>query len=263
MYYVVIRIYSASIGSCTIQHNAANPVGVPSVSSVATGSNIDNATYSCVSNANCKYDVHVLSCFRSFNFFRALSRSEAYVGRSTVNISAIGQSPRPLVLVLVSSHPVEWELNIPSHVVIDLVFMVSHSIFNIHLKHFSLHHSLQIYYPWSYREEIQFHRDGVTYPPGRVLSVNKTSYSDNMPTVPRGYGEDSGGGDTVGLLQYLQDRFGDVASFSGAYGADGWRVDLILQEGTGIAISFTTRGCSKEHVLRVPLLLSFIGLLHL
>ena len=81
----------------------------------------------------------------------------------------------------------------------------------------------------------------MTYPPGRVLSVHRTSYFDNMPIIPRGYGEDSGGGDTVGLLQYLQDCFGDIASFSGAYGADGWRVDLILQEGTGIVISVTTR----------------------
>ena len=126
--------HTASIGSCTIQRNATNPVGVPSISSVVTGGNIDNATYSCVSNANCKYDVHVLSCSGSLNFIPGLLSFGSRVGRSTVNISAIGQSPRPLVLVLVSSQPIVWELNIPSHVVIDLVFVVSHSIFNIGLK---------------------------------------------------------------------------------------------------------------------------------
>ena len=212
------------------------------ISSAVTGGNIDNPTYSCVSNANCKYDVHVLSCWSA-----QLPSSRSRVGRSTVNINAIGQSPRPLVLVLVSLQPIAWELIIPSHVVIDLVFVVSHSIFNISLKHFSLYHSLQINYwrvtahahdPYIYPGEPN---PGVTYPPGRVLSVNKTSYFDNMPKIPLGYGEDSGGGDTVGLLQYLQDRFGDVASFSGVYKADDWRVNLILQEGAGIAISITIR----------------------
>ena len=61
--------------------------------------------------------------------------------------------------------------------------------------------------------------------PGRVQSVERPSRGD----IPRGYGEDSGGGDTVGLLQYLVNRFGDVASFSGTYRANRWTVDMILQ----------------------------------
>ena len=67
----------------------------------------------------------------------------------------------------------------------------------------------------------------MSYSPGRVQSVQRPSRGE----IPRGYGEDSGGGDTVGLLQYLENRFGDVASFSGTYRADRWRVDMILHEG--------------------------------
>jgi len=66
----------------------------------------------------------------------------------------------------------------------------------------------------------------VSYVPGRVQSVERPSRGD----IPRGYGEDSGGGNTVGLLQYLVNRFGDVASFSGTYRANRWTVNMI-QEG--------------------------------
>ena len=67
----------------------------------------------------------------------------------------------------------------------------------------------------------------MSYSSGRVRSVERPSRG----VIPRGYGEDSGGGDTVGLLQYLENRFGDVASFSGTYRANRWRVDMIFQEG--------------------------------
>ena len=85
--------------------------------------------------------------------------------------------------------------------------------------------------------QISYYNSSVSYAPGRVQSVEKPSHGE----IPRGYGEDSGGGNTVGLLQYLQNRFGDVASFSGTYRANRWRVDLILQEGVErvICILFT------------------------
>ena len=67
----------------------------------------------------------------------------------------------------------------------------------------------------------------MSYAPGRVQSVERPSRGD----IPRGYGEDSGGGNTVGLLQYLVNRFGDVASFSGTYRANRWTVEMIFHEG--------------------------------
>ena len=119
---------SASIASCTIQLNAANPVGVPSY----TGSGDVGRIYSCVSNANCNYDVHVLSCYEA----RSSGFRQHPTGHSTVDISAIGQSSRPIVLVLVSYEPIEWTLNIPSQIVIDTVIVVSCSSFSIDITQF-------------------------------------------------------------------------------------------------------------------------------
>ena len=111
----------ASIASCTIRLNAANAVGVPSY----TGSGGVGRIYSCVSNANCNYDVHVLSCYEARN--RGFRQHPT--GYSTVDISATGQSSRPIVLVLVSYEPIEWTLNIPSQIVIDTVIVVSCTCF--------------------------------------------------------------------------------------------------------------------------------------
>ena len=59
-------------------------------------------------------------------------------------------------------------------------------------------------------------KSSVTYSGGKVLTVERRTYR------PSGYGSDSGGGDTLGLLQYLHNRFGPVTSFSGSYRADSW-----------------------------------------
>ena len=193
---------------------------MPSSSSASSG---DDETYSCVSYANCNYDVHVLSCYEAINGgFR-----QHPTGRSTVDITAVGQSAKPLVLVLVSYEAIAWELNIPSQVVIDTVIVVSHLV----LLYQSYIQSLFL--------QIGYYTSSVSYSSGRVLTVESPSRGE----IPRGYGEDSGGGDTVGLLQYLQDRFGDAASFSATYRADSWRVDLILQEGTGIIMSCYVATC--------------------
>ena len=41
-----------------------------------------------------------------------------------------------------------------------------------------------------------------------------------------GYGTDIGGGNTAELLDYLQQRFGPVSSFSGSYRADRWELTI-------------------------------------
>ena len=46
------------------------------------------------------------------------------------------------------------------------------------------------------------------------------------PDNHNGYGTDLGGGDTVELLLYLQQRFGPVSSFSGSYRADRWEINI-------------------------------------
>ena len=73
------------------------------------------------------------------------------------------------------------------------------------------------------------YNSSVSYTSGRVQSVEKPNHRE-IPYV-YGYGEDSGGGDTAKLLQYLVNRFGSVASFSGTYRANRWRVNMIFQEG--------------------------------
>lgn len=69
--------------------------------------------------------------------------------------------------------------------------------------------------------QISYHNSSVSYMPGRVYSVEKPSRGE----IPRGYGE---GSNTVRLLQYLVNRFSDVASFSGTYTANRWRVDMSM-----------------------------------
>ena len=106
------------MGACTIELNAESPVGVPSDRGEEA-----TRTYSCTANSTCNNDVHVLSCYEArsdhgFNYHPT--------GYSTVDISATGQSSRPIVLVLVSYEPIEWTLNIPSQIVIDTVIVVSY-----------------------------------------------------------------------------------------------------------------------------------------
>lgn len=45
-------------------------------------------------------------------------------------------------------------------------------------------------------------------------------------TIPRGYGSDAGGGNTVGLLQHIRDNYGPVNTFTGTYRADTWTLDI-------------------------------------
>ena len=67
------------------------------------------------------------------------------------------------------------------------------------------------------------------------------------PTLPSGYGDDSGGGRTDKLLMYVTDRFGPVASFSGTYRADYW--ELVIQR-TPIESSEYLSTC-RYHYFRI------------
>ena len=58
--------------------------------------------------------------------------------------------------------------------------------------------------------------------------------------VPQGYGDDAGGGDTVGLLYYVQLHYGSVASFTGSYRADRWDVEINGTEINEIPAAFAT-----------------------
>jgi len=67
----------------------------------------------------------------------------------------------------------------------------------------------------------------VVYSPGQVLTLERSTYQN----LPNGYGSDTGGGNTLRVLQYLRGRFGPVASFSGSYRADSWTLQISRQNG--------------------------------
>ena len=115
---------TASVGPCTIELNAQSPVGTPTYE----GNNVA-AIYSCAASTTCNYDVHVLSCYTASRYVHS--------GNSTVHvdISFVGQSSRPVVLVLLSYEAIHWTLNIQNNVVIDTVIVVSRTPWTI-VRHF-------------------------------------------------------------------------------------------------------------------------------
>ena len=68
----------------------------------------------------------------------------------------------------------------------------------------------------------------VSHTPGRVGTVEKVGYG----YLPSGHGRDGSRGFTAESLQYLINRFGAIASFSGAYNADKWVLDIQRESGS-------------------------------
>ena len=75
-------------------------------------------------------------------------------------------------------------------------------------------------------------RSYVVYSPGQVSTVERIS--SRSQTFPTGHGPDTGGGNTLGMLQYLHGRFGPVASFSGSYRANSWTLQISRQNRYGV-----------------------------
>ena len=63
----------------------------------------------------------------------------------------------------------------------------------------------------------------------RVKAIEKVGRQD----FPSGYGEDSGGGNTVKLLESTVARFGPIASFRGTYRANRWTLPIALENTSG------------------------------
>ena len=79
--------------------------------------------YSCVTDTNNNYDIHVIGNYES-NGHSGFRVHET--GYTDLYLTVTGESARPLILVLTSYEPVEWTLHIPSGVIIDKVILVSH-----------------------------------------------------------------------------------------------------------------------------------------
>ena len=106
----IIIISTAHVGSCLIEENSGTSIGSPSVSGRL------QTTYSCVAFDNCNYEVHVIGNYES---------RERGTGDTDVVLTVTGESPRPLILVLISFQPVRWRLNVTNGVTIDRVILVS------------------------------------------------------------------------------------------------------------------------------------------
>ena len=60
--------------------------------------------------------------------------------------------------------------------------------------------------------------------------------------LPGSYGSDDGGGDSVGLLKYLTQRFGPVSTFSGSYSAGTWTLKITGNSPSGNICSVVSTG---------------------
>ena len=63
-------------------------------------------------------------------------------------------------------------------------------------------------------------RSEISFTPGRVLAVEKPSQT----VLSYAYGSESRY--TIKVLQYVANRFGPVASFTGTYRATSWRLNI-------------------------------------
>ncbi|CAH3130343.1 unnamed protein product [Porites lobata] len=155
------------------------------------------STYSCTpSSSSTQYEVHVLAVYEVIN------RRPPTAGNANVNIASRGQSNRPIVLVLGSYEPVNWILNLPAGISISKVILVSYSL----------------------------DKSSVSGDVNQVQAIERKStlYSD----WDSGHGSDSGGGNTVGLLKNVYNRFGVVTSFTGTYIANQWSLVVRSSNGT-------------------------------
>ena len=65
---------------------------------------------------------------------------------------------------------------------------------------------------------------------------------DRLDHVQCGHGDDESEGNTPRLLQYIQSRFGSLASFTGSHRADEWDL-IIVSQGGMFMIASTLAGC--------------------
>ena len=81
---------------------------------------------------------------------------------------------------------------------------------------------------FSFQSSYYTDRTNVSHTPRRVGTVEKVGYG----YLPYGYGRDVSSGSTAESLQYLINRFGAIASFSGTYDAGRWVLDIQRENGS-------------------------------
>lgn len=153
--------------------------------------------YSCEGNQGSTADVHVLGVYEGNVHTRPPT-----AGTMNVIVTASPALTRPVILVFSNYEPVNWVLDLPATLNVQKVIL------------------------FAYYGDLS----SVTVAPGvsQTLTVEKRPRS-----APRGYGKDSGGGNTAGMLRQLSEDYGAVTSFAGTYRADSWSWPLPLGISTG------------------------------
>ena len=117
MYFVL-----ANVANCTIQHGPTTQGHPTSVCTQISSSNIcsrDFETYYCDGGANSNYEVHILGSYQ------ALSCCNDVPETSRIEVVNEGHAKRELVLVLASTRPVAWYLDMEDGMEIQRVVLVS------------------------------------------------------------------------------------------------------------------------------------------
>ncbi|KAL9963169.1 hypothetical protein ACROYT_G032344 [Oculina patagonica] len=158
-------------------------------------------TYSCTpDSSSTQYEVHVLSVYQGSSHTRPPTAGDTHV-----NIVSRGKSNSPIILVLGSHEPVNWILNLSANdITISKVIVVAYYI----------------------------NESSVSGDTNQVQVVERRGTRNSLWS--RGYGSDSGGGDTVGLLKQVYSVFGVVTSFTGTYRVDNWTLVLPSAKGSGL-----------------------------
>ncbi len=109
--------HTVNINGCSIISNSPDAVGRP------TFGFRYYTTYSCLSRQNKNnYSIHVISVHEAC-WFPCFERD--YNARVLFNMTESFTTIRPLILVLVNSEPVQWEIHMPEGITIAKVVLVS------------------------------------------------------------------------------------------------------------------------------------------
>ena len=117
-----IHYVLANISNCAIQHGPTTQGHPTSVCTEISSANIcsqDFETYHCNGNTNSNYEVHVLGSYE------ALSCCSDVPETSRIEVVNEGQVGRKVVLVLASTRPVAWYLDMEDGMEIQTVVLVS------------------------------------------------------------------------------------------------------------------------------------------
>ena len=217
--YAWFLLYTAHVSGCLIEQSPSTHVGFPT-----TDGSSPETVYGCVSSTvNCEYEVHVIAIYESRDHGFGAPR----VAENTyVQFNINGRSSKPLVLVFTSYEPVNWQLSLPSGVVVNRILVVCSLI----IVNKTIDISYYIQFICSLTQGGYYTGTVTVYPATNVEVVPRNNLSS-------GYGSDDGGGHTADNLIYLTKRFGPISSFSGSYRADRWTVNIERSPGNYICLS--------------------------